>query len=674
MNTNIESSTMKLGDENRFKVRGESDSEERPVATLAQAIYSGQFDTVMQTLVQNPDQLIMPEFTSDNKYRDYAFLYHYDYPFIALIKCVLEQRNSKSKEHWNLFKFLVDTFPDTILKCFSGPNHLIVRIMYMSQTNQTTLEAMITLLATIPGFSQVLNTLDSEGELALYVAMYNENIAPSIVSLMIKNGANPVLLDKHERNAFHFIAQRDKVFQTNIFPVLYQLFNQSTNINQLSRAGGTPLHTLLRKNIYVAWCSLKTLCSFTKAKLESGVIPCDHDLVKKLLEMGADPNILYHGVTVLHIACMAGDSELVKLLLSFKADVNMLSSLGLTAIDYLPDTTDKNKLRVQESRELLISAGAKELEETDEFPDDRRLDAAVKLISHEKAKGRFCYLSEQAQRKFKEASQGIKSTFEERTIKTFNIQPDKCTEVVKHHQVDHFVLTELFDEKEARVTVMKDIVPEKKRNLHVLKRPLSSFIHRKRIGWEFLQREMRPESLDRYLSQFNTVQLTIAGDTPLDFVDLREVDDYSFVVNTVMSWPGRLSELLKGDPKFFTETPYISCCLLNKATRGFSGGHHTNLLFPIYMALEVKPGAIQYMGPTDIGSPYACPPESKFQYLNYVSKAREEMDILEALHQCDLMERTENKMDNRFPPSPFFAEASVRCHTAYRTSGYKDSG
>ena len=72
--------------------------------------------------------------------------------------------------------------------------------------------------------------------------------------------------------------------------------------------------------------------------------------------------------------------------------------------------------------------------------------------------------------------------------------------------------------------------------------------------------KMRPELLDGYLSQFNTVQITLAGDTPLSFVDLRDADDYTFIVNTVLSRPQRLAELLEGEPLFFTETPFVSCC------------------------------------------------------------------------------------------------------------------
>ena len=57
--------------------------------------------------------------------------------------------------------------------------------------------------------------------------------------------------------------------------------------------------------------------------------------------------------------------------------------------------------------------------------------------------------------------------------------------------------------------------------------------------------------------------------------------------------------------------------LLNKATRGFAGGHQNNILFPVYMALEVKPDAIQYMGPTR-GLALLFSTGSKFKYLNHV--------------------------------------------------------
>ena len=50
------------------------------------------------------------------------------------------------------------------------------------------------------------------------------------------------------------------------------------------------------------------------------------------------------------------------------------------------------------------------------------------------------------------------------------------------------------------------------------------------------------------------------------------------------------------------------------------------------------------------------------------------MDILEALHQRELMDGANNLLDSRFPSSPFFTEASVQHHQAYSKSRYKFSG
>ena len=431
---------MKLVGERKPNEKNEV-SEEDPKTALAQAIYQGQIEYVKQALVQNPELLDLPEFSSNDNFRDHVFTHKVSYPFIALVKCLLRHQ-SKSKEYQDLFNFLVGKMPLKILECFSGKNNLFIKLMYSSYLDQNKIKEMIITLAAIPGFAQIMNTPDHEGQMALSAAIDNRNFEVEIVIAIIKCGANPLLLDNYGQNALHCFAIRDNAYQGKLFPVLKPLFENTDAINQISRGGKSPLHALLRRSVYLKWFSLVD-SSYTKDQLLSGTMSCNRVLVRELLEMGADPNYLQHGISVLHLAAAAGDCDLVQLFLSYKADVSLLSSLGLTAIDFLPDVTEKNQQRVQESRALLISAGAKELDEVDKFPDNSRLDAAVELISRDKLKGRFSYLSEAKQKHFALASQQIKSSFDKRAVKTIHTTREESEQVVQNHQMITLLLLNL---------------------------------------------------------------------------------------------------------------------------------------------------------------------------------------------------------------------------------------
>lgn len=190
---------------------------------------------------------------------------------------------------------------------------------------------------------------------------------------------------------------------------------------------------------------------------------------------------------------------------------------------------------------------------------------------------------------------------------------------------------------------------------------------RKRLGWELMQRNSSAKGVDDYLKNFTKKPFKV-GNTEIELYDLTKADDYRFIVNTVLTRPERLNELAKGEPVFFDKTPFLSACVLDKITRAFAGGHQANDLFPLYLALEVPPAAIAYMGPTDIGSPYACLAGRKLNYLQKVEPLRANMDAQEAAYQQEAFNATGTM------PSPFAVQQSVETDKQFSSQGYKESG
>lgn len=140
---------------------------------------------------------------------------------------------------------------------------------------------------------------------------------------------------------------------------------------------------------------------------------------------------------------------------------------------------------------------------------------------------------------------------------------------------------------------------------------------------------------DRYIQtkSKNKKFIQQIGKYTLEFIDLRGENDYLWFLNTILSRPDRLIELLKGEPSFFDFAGSISVCLNDLNTRVFAGGHQMNLLFPLQLVLSIPVELIGYIGPTDIDSPYNCPAIEKIQFLHKVLLIRAKMDHRQAFYQ-----------------------------------------
>ena len=78
-----------------------------------------------------------------------------------------------------------------------------------------------------------------------------------------------------------------------------------------------------------------------------------------MLELGADVNQRYidveqKGMTLLHLACLRGKIEQVKLLLRYGADFNTKCWRGRTTLDFVKINTDDKSDRKKEALKALL--------------------------------------------------------------------------------------------------------------------------------------------------------------------------------------------------------------------------------------------------------------------------------------------------------------------------------
>ncbi|HEY9000075.1 MAG TPA: ankyrin repeat domain-containing protein [Mucilaginibacter sp.] len=114
-----------------------------------------------------------------------------------------------------------------------------------------------------------------------------------------------------------------------------------------------------------------------KSKLDACFIwACDcgnMNIIEYLLEKRIDVNTRSNGMTALHSAAFGGHPEIVKLLLDRKADMEAINAYGGTVLSQtLWCLYNHKKLKHSEIMEMLISAGAHIKEEWQRYIDDQR--------------------------------------------------------------------------------------------------------------------------------------------------------------------------------------------------------------------------------------------------------------------------------------------------------------
>jgi len=224
------------------------------------------------------------------------------------------------------------------------------------------------------------------------------------------------------------------------------------------------------------------------------------------------------------------------------------------------------------------------------------------------------------------------------------------------------------------VTLYQKLSPEQQISLDNRQSKTRPVILKNRLGWELLHSLQDSKTLAEYLeahqASASSIKRNILG-FDLEFLDLTQADDYVWFVNTIQTGPERLQELAEGDPQFLSHVPFLSVCLVDKRTRGFQGTHQMNPIFPLYLVLDVPPETINYLGATDVGSPYNCPHTSRIAYLQRTTPTRISMDWLQALYQLKVLEKESGRI---IPDSPFAIRSVLASDSHFKLPGYKNMG
>ena len=268
---------------------------------------------------------------------------------------------------------------------------------YTSYTNSTTvITAIIATLCNnncdvnaklIPckSCSSELNIQYCEGSTALHIATDNDSITVLVINALIHNGAALHARDVHGRTPLHIASMRGHHRLMNLlahspeslhieknndytplyFPCKHSHFEAFLNVRD--NDGCTPLYYTCKNSNLECMQSFLSQCpdnirDVMKIAYNDDTTPLsvrtgsggtilhaacnkgDINLVKKLLEAGADPNVTDalgftplslktgSGGTILHAACDKGDINVVKKLLEAGADPNETDALGFTPL------------------------------------------------------------------------------------------------------------------------------------------------------------------------------------------------------------------------------------------------------------------------------------------------------------------------------------------------------
>jgi ankyrin repeat protein len=176
----------------------------------------------------------------------------------------------------------------------------------------------------------------STGQTSLHLAI--ESLDSTIVSLLLENGADPLVLDNKEMTPFGLAISHGDV------EAVKTLIEQSINVNCLARGGATPAKPLMLAIEYGKEKVVDLLIE-SGAQIEAmddngntALIKAVGDkrrvqIVKHLLNRGANVHAKnHHGVTPLHVAVQSGSERMVNALLEKQPDLEARTKDGETAL------------------------------------------------------------------------------------------------------------------------------------------------------------------------------------------------------------------------------------------------------------------------------------------------------------------------------------------------------
>lgn len=196
-----------------------------------------------------------------------------------------------------------------------------------------------------------VNALDSGGATALYTAVGNKNV--KVVKLLLDSGANPNGIQLENNDEFFKNSGKDpiKLLTKAINPrwiplttacangnmeIVKLLLDKGADVNLEEKKGWNPIvYAVVNQRVDVVKLLLESGAN-THGKnmgLQKGAgYNSNVALLKALIENGADVNAIVDNYTPLMEAAHRGCVDVVKLLVSSGADVNLKNAFGYTAL------------------------------------------------------------------------------------------------------------------------------------------------------------------------------------------------------------------------------------------------------------------------------------------------------------------------------------------------------
>lgn len=237
-----------------------------------------------------------------------------------------------------------------------------------------------------------VNAKDNRGNTPLiYGAWLDDERSEQVVDVLLKNGADPNLVNLDGDGAIHYACKSGKTY------VLMMLLDATVSPNQANKAGETPLDVAAKYNMLEIVSFLvdhdKSVISSTSS-LRNATRSGKHDVAKLLLDFGMDPCAQDEETldSPLHIAVQFFRLELVKLLLEYGADPYLSNAKGetpTTMVEAYPDAHKTKKDFIQalkESENKEVATPAVELDDRFQKQAQEAVAKEAKKVSYPKLK------------------------------------------------------------------------------------------------------------------------------------------------------------------------------------------------------------------------------------------------------------------------------------------------